>query len=138
MPFFTQRKAHDVQNFMLKFINSHNDLDKFIDLGRRRESRTRLCVVVGLIPYDSERIPVEEALNVVTKELSSMGMSVILAEPRGYDRVVVAMKFQGEMRFILARAVHLTPMGGGYFQLGLEFLQMLHVADHPELRQVSV
>ncbi|MEJ5340080.1 MAG: hypothetical protein WHT09_00820 [Thermogutta sp.] len=136
MPFFTQKKVHEVQSFVLKFVNSHSEVAESVELGQRRESRTRLCVVAVLIPYDARTIPVREKLPVVTKEFSSTGMSVILSEPRGYDRVVVGLKYQGEMRFILARAVHLTPMGGGFFQLGLEFLQMLHPCDHPELREV--
>lgn len=136
MPFFTQKKLHEVQSFVLKFVNSHSDVLDSVNLGKRRESRARLCVVAVLIPYDTGEIPVKQKLPVITKEFSSTGMSVILPEPRGFDRVVVGLKFQGELRFILARAVHLTPMGGGFFQLGLEFLQMLHPGDHPELRDV--
>jgi hypothetical protein len=42
------------------------------------------------------------------------------------------------MRFLLGRAIHLTPMGGGFYQLGLEFIEMLQPTDFPELAGLTI
>jgi len=137
MAFFVQKRIPEIQSFMLKFVNNHTNVLESVALHKRRETRARLNVVVVVVPYENGKVLVDEGFTAVSKEFSTSGMSLILPEPRGFDQVVIGLKFLGEMRFLLARAVHLTPMGGGFYQLGLQFMEMLHPADLPELQNVT-
>ncbi len=137
MTFYVQKRIPEIQSFMLKFVNNHTNALESVILHKRRETRARLNVVVVVIPYEKGKIHVDEGFTAVSKEFSTSGMSVILPEPRGFDQVVIGLKFLGEMKFLLGRAVHLTPMGGGFYQLGLQFLEMLHPSDFPELQNVT-
>ena len=41
------------------------------------------------------------------------------------------------MVFVRAQAKHLNPMGGGFYQMGFRLLEMVSVADYPQLKAVS-
>ena len=137
MVFYVQKRIPEVQTFLLKFVNNHSNIGESMTLRKRRETRARLNVVILVIPYEQGKLRIDKGFTAVSKEFSTTGMSFILPEPRGLDQLVVGLKLMGEMKFLLGRAVHLTPMGGGFYQLGLEFIEMLHPADIPELQGLT-
>jgi len=138
MAFYVQKRIPEIQSFLLKFVNNHSNIAESIALHKRKETRARLNVVILVIPYEDGKLHLDEGFTAVSKEFSTTGMSFILPEPRGLDQVVIGLKFLGEMKFLLGRAVHLTPMGGGFYQLGLEFIEMLQPADFPELAGLTI
>jgi hypothetical protein len=81
---------------------------------------------------------VEKRFAAVTKEFTTSGLSVVLTSPRDLDQVVVGLRWEDEMRFIRAQAKHLTPMGAGFYQIGLELREMIHVSDCPVLERISL
>jgi len=137
MAFFVQKRIPEIQSFMLKFVNNHTNAFESVALYKRRETRARLTVVVLVVPFENGKAQIHEAFTAISKEFSTSGMSLILPEPRGFDQLAIGLKFLGGVKFLLARAVHLTPMGGGFYQLGLQFMEMLHPADLPELQNVT-
>ena len=70
----------------------------------------------------------------MTKEFSNTGVAVVLERPSGLDQAILGFRFEGEMTFVRAQAKHLSPMGGGFFQLGFRLLEVLPTADYPELK----
>jgi len=56
--------------------------------------------------------------------------------PRALDEMVLGFRWEADMRYVLACAKHLNPMGAGFFQLGVQTLQMVHPGDYPELSGV--
>jgi hypothetical protein len=136
---FSPRKSklHEVQSFMLKVINnSCPDLKSLWD-GPRAESRVNLTVVVVVIPVVRRKPVLEKMFGAVTKELTTLGVSVVLNDPRSVDEVIVAFRWEGEMKFVRAQAKHLTPLGAGFYQLGLELKEVIHVSDCPVLESVQ-
>ncbi len=136
MPLFTKKKDTGVHTFILKVVNNNCPELKAMIEGPRLDRRVNLTVVVTVVPVEEGEIITERAFNVVTKEFSNNGVALVLSEPIGLDELILGFRWEGEMVFVRAVAKHLNPMGGGFYQLGVNFTEMLHVGDHPELRSV--
>jgi len=131
---FTRNKKTGVQSFILNLLNnSRMKTESMID-GPRLERRVHLTIVVLVIPLEDKKPRVEKTFATVTKEFSSTGVGVVLSEPIGLDQVILGFRNQGEMTFIRAEARHLTPIGGGFFQLGLQMIEVVFPGKYPELR----
>ncbi|GAB6187943.1 PilZ domain-containing protein [Thermopirellula anaerolimosa] len=133
MVFSASKRLNQVRSFVLKFVNNHAEPLSEFDPRKRNETRVRINTVVVLIPYQHGRPELTKMFSGFTKDWSTTGMSVILSEPRGVDRVIVGVRFEAEIHYILATAIHLSPIGPGFYQLGLRFSEMLRVSDFPEL-----
>jgi hypothetical protein len=137
MPLFAKKKQLGVQSLVLKMVNNNCPELKALMEGPRNDSRVNLVVVVMVIPFEKDRLFVESAFTAVTKEFSGTGVAVILDRPRALDHVVLGFRFEGEMRFVRARARHVNPMGGGFSQLGFQMLHVVTIHDYPELKSMS-
>lgn len=135
---FFQKREHEVQSFMLKLVNNNCPELKALEEGPRLETRVNMTLVVLVIPIVRKRPKIEQMFAAVTKEFTTLGLSLVLNEPRAVDEVVVGFRWEGEMKFIRATAKHLSPMGAGFYQVGLQLNQMLHPSDWPELEGITL
>jgi len=136
MLLFRKNKDVGVTSFILKLINTNcPDIHVRPD-DPRVDRRVPLVVVLRIIPIEDGKILLKKGFNAVTKEISNCGLAVVLDEPRGLDEVVLAFRFHGQMVFIRSVAKHLSPMGGGFFQLGFRMKEILPEGDYPELKKV--
>lgn len=134
----SRTKEHEVQSLILKLANANcSELQALIE-GPRLEHRVNLTVVVLVLPVEKGRPVVEQMFAAVTREIATTGLSLVLDEPRAPDEVVLGLRWEGEMHFIRAKAMHLNPMGAGFYQLGLRLLEKVHPADYPELRSLGM
>lgn len=137
MKLFAARKELGVQTFILKLVNNNcSELQSLIE-GPRLEHRVSLTVPVLIIPIEHGQPALDRVFPAVTKEIATAGLSVVLDEPRAPDEVVLAVRWQTDIYFVKAKAVHLNPMGAGFYQLGFRLLEMVHPADFPDLRSVQ-
>jgi hypothetical protein len=97
------------------------------------ETRANLTLVVTVIPFEDNRPRVDKSLVTVTKEFSSTGVSVVLAEPHLLDEAILVFSLDSRTIFVRAKAKHLSPMGSGFFQLGLQMTEIVSAVDYPEL-----
>ncbi len=138
MSLFAKRSDREVQSFLLKVVNNNcQELRALMD-GPRVESRVPLVGVVLVIPLVKNEPVLGQAFTAITKELSTVGMSLILSEARGLDEVIVGVRWEGDMTYLRARAKHLNPIGGGFFQLGLQVTAITHPGDYPQLETVGI
>ncbi len=138
MPLFVKSRDREVQSFLLKVVNNNcQELRALMD-GPRTESRVPLVGVVLVVPLIKNEPVMGQAFTAITKELSTVGMSLILSEPRGLDKVIVGVRWEGDMTYLRAKAKHLNPIGGGFFQLGLQVTAMAHPGDYPQLETVGI
>ncbi|MFW5693055.1 MAG: hypothetical protein ACOCWL_02460 [Thermoguttaceae bacterium] len=138
MPLFAKNHTREVQSFLLKVVNNNcQELQSLMD-GPRSETRVPLVGVVLVVPVVNKQPAMGQAFTAVTKELSTTGMALVLSEPRGLDEVIVGVRWEGDMTYLLAKAKHLNPLGGGFFQLGLHATSMAHPGDYPQLESVSI
>jgi hypothetical protein len=137
MPLFTKNKRVCVQGFILKVVNNNCPELKALIEGPRLDRRVNLTIVVLVIPIERGELCVDRAFTAVTKEFSNNGVAVVLSEPRGLDEVLLGFRWEGEMTFMRAKAKHLNPMGGGFYQIGFHMTDMACAGDYPELQSVS-
>jgi hypothetical protein len=135
--FFTRNKKLSVSSFLVKLIN--NNCADLLQLqeGPRVDSRVNLTVVVMVIPLENKKLDGDEAFHAVTKDFSSTSLSVMVDSPRSVDEAIIGFRFEGEMFYGRAKAIHLTPMGGGFYQLGFLLEEMVSPADYPGLANFS-
>ena len=137
MPLFTKKREIGVQSFILKLVNNNcPELLALMD-GPRIDSRVNLTVVVAVVPVEKKKPQIDQAFTAVSKEFSSNGVALVLNEPRGLDHAILGFRFEGQMSFVRAQAKHLNPMGGGFYQLGFRMLEVVSLADYPQLVAVS-
>ena len=138
MPLFAKNKEHEVQSFMLQLVNNNCPGLKGLAEGPRLERRVNLTVVVLVIPLEKGKLLLDERFAAVTKEFTSRGVSLVLHDCRAADDVILGFRWERSMRFILAQARHLNPMGCGFWQLGLRLKAVVHPDDYPELESVRI
>ena len=137
MSLFTKSRKNEVQSFVLKVVNNNCPELKALIEGPRLDRRVNLTVVVLVIPVEDDELCADEAFTAVTKEFSTTGVALVLDGPRPLDEAILGFRWERDMVFVRAKAKHLNPMGGGFFQLGFQINELAHVGDHPELRAMS-
>ncbi len=138
MPLFTKNREREVQSFLLKVVNNNcQELRALMD-GPRAESRIPLVGVVLVVPLVKNRPAMGQAFTAITKELSTTGMALVLAEPRGLDEVLVGVRWEGDMTYLRAKTKHLNPLGGGFFQLGLKVTSVVPPGEYPQIDEVGI
>jgi hypothetical protein len=136
MLLFTRKKESAVQAFVLAMLNQNcAGLQEGRD-GPRREKRVNLTKVVMVIPVEEKKFLIRRAFTAVTKEFSSSGVAVVVDHVFGPDEAVLGFRWRGSISWVRAKAKHMQPMGGGFFQLGFRMTELLHSADYPELAKI--
>ena len=138
MGLLTQKKEAGVQSFILKLVNNNCPELEALAEGPRLEGRVNLVVVVLVIPVEDGKLQLQRSFSAVTKEFSTTGVSLVLNGATGLDEAILGFRWEGEMKFVRAKAIHLNPMGGGFFQLGFQMTETLPLGDFPELQAVSL
>jgi hypothetical protein len=138
MRLFTKNQDFQVKRFILKLVNnSCLGMQTSLD-DRRHDSRVSLTTVVMVIPIEDGQLRLTEAFSAVTKEFCATGVAIVIDQPQTLDEVVLGFRFEGEMTFIRAEARHLNPMGGGFYQLGFQLLEVVSTGDYPGMETLSV
>jgi len=133
---FCKKKSTGVQSFMLSLVNNNCPDLQFNPDESRVENRVRLSLVTLVVPVEAGQLRFEEQFRAVTREISTTGLSIILDVPRGLDEMILAFRRQESMSYVRGRSKHLTPMGAGFFRLGIELAEMVHPSDYPGLANV--
>ncbi len=137
MPLFSRKKEPAVQSFILSLLNQNcRALQDRLD-GPRLEGRVNLTMVVMVVPVEEKKSLVQRAFAAITKEFSSSGVAVVVDRPCGLDEALLGFRWRGSITWVRAKAKHLHPMGGGFFQLGFRMTERIHAADHPELAKLA-
>jgi len=137
MPLFSRRTELEVQSFLIKIVNNNcPELKAMLD-GPRAERRVPLVLVTLVVPMTGKKPALGQAFAATTKEVSTTGMALILNEPRPLDEVLVGVRWEGELKWCRGTARHANPIGGGFYQVGLQLTGMLHTGDYPELDDLN-
>ncbi|NLS92687.1 MAG: hypothetical protein GXX96_11065 [Planctomycetaceae bacterium] len=138
MLLFSRNKAVGVQTFLLKLVNNHcPDLTPLFD-NRRDESRVPVCVVTLVVPMKNGKPQPEGCFAAVTREFSTTGVSIVLDQPRGLDEVILAFRWEDQMVYLKGEAMHLNPMGAGFYHLGIRLSTVVRVDEYPELEDLRI
>ncbi len=138
MSLFSRNKSAIVQSLVLKLVNTNCPRAELRDDDLRRDRRIHLVLVAVVAPIEGGRLVAEQAFTAVTKEFSNLGLSIVIDRPRGFHQAVVGFRIEGAMTFFRAEAKHLSPMGGGFFQLGFQLLDIVAPDEFPELASIRL
>ena len=134
---FSRNKKLGVSSFVLKLVNNNcPDILQLQD-GPRNDTRVNLTVVVLVIPLKNKKVEVAKSFYAVTKDFSSTSVSVMVDSPRDVSDVILAFRYEGEMFYARAKAKHVSPVGGGFHQLGLQMEEMISPLDYAGLSKLS-
>lgn len=138
MRLFHRSRSTAVHAQLLKVVNQNCAELGSLAEGPRLEGRVNLSIVVLCVPVENKKIMADHAFAAVTKEFSTSGVALVLSEPRGLDEAVLGFRWEHEMVWMWAKARHLNPMGGGFYQLGCRLTDVVSMADYPELRRLAI
>jgi hypothetical protein len=132
--FQSKNKQRGVQNFVIKVINNNCPEMKALFEGPRRDKRVNLTLAVLVIPLLNGKLQSGQAFNAVTRELSINGVGIVLDGPMALDDVIMGFRMETDLTFVQATAKHLSPMGGGFYHMGLEMTEVIPCSKYPELK----
>jgi hypothetical protein len=75
---------------------------------------------------------VDESTYAFTKDVSDRGLSLVLPQPFKSVEVVVGLWLDSP-RFVLGEVRQNVPLGGGFWQIGVQLNEVLCAVDHPPL-----
>ena len=99
----------------------------------RWENRSNRTIPVLLAPFEGGELSLREMTIALTKNLSGQGLALVLHQPFRAESVVVGFWEEGEAEFVLGEVRQNVPLGGGYWQVGLELTERICAADYPAL-----
>ncbi|MBN1912563.1 MAG: hypothetical protein JW818_22775 [Pirellulales bacterium] len=137
MRLFVRNHERDVQGFILHLVNRNCPELRTADEGPRLERRTNLTVPVLVVPLVEREPMLDQAFATVTKEFAATGVSLVLGELHTLDEAVLVFQHGGKTTFLRAKARHLSPMGAGFFQLGMRLISILTPSDYPGLAELA-
>jgi hypothetical protein len=137
MPIFARRKDVAVQSFILSLVNQNCPSLRDKLEGPRLEGRVNLSLIVTVVPVENGTHNFQRAFTAPTREFSSSGVGVMIDHPSGLDEATIGFRLRGKVTWIRAKARHLHPMGGGFFQLGFRMIKCLHASDYPGLERLE-
>lgn len=121
--FLFQRKREDVRKLLSRHMN-RDYLRKF-RYGQRQEPRGSFCRPVWVVPFDQAEVPrFDEAFVAITKDMCPEGISLIRQEPITHERMLVGLGEPEDMVFTVCTLEHTTPVGLGFFQIGVQPLEV--------------
>jgi len=140
--FFWRRRPHE---FELRSLL--NRVAGTLGMGQqssdnRDEDRCNSTVPVLVAPWTNGRPDLDEATTALTRNFSDRGVALVMHQPLRVDEVVLGLilfgdtpnSLDGEPRFARGRVRQNVSLGGGYWQIGLELLELL---DKQRYREIS-
>lgn len=125
----------EVHKVIQRFLNAVNpDLAK-IDDESRCDYRSHRTVPVLLAPNE-DGISLEEACYALTKNLSVRGLALVLPQPFRAKRVAVGFWFAEQGHFVSGEVRQNVPLGGGFWQLGVEVTHVLSADDTSDVKRL--
>lgn len=122
--FLLQRKQHDVRQLLSRHMN--RDFLRKFRYGKRQEPRGSFCRPVWVVPFDdTDQEPrFEDSFVAITKDISAEGVSLVRPEPISHERMLVGLGEPEDMVFAVCTLEHCTPVGLGFFQIGVHPLEV--------------
>jgi hypothetical protein len=138
MPLFARKKDTAVQSFLVSLLNENCPaLRERLD-GPRLEGRVNLTLALMVVPIEHGKPLPRRAFCATSKEFSTTGVALVVDRPYGIEEAMLGFRRRGAMTWLRAKARHLHPMGGGFFQLGLRLTERLETGDCPELTNLML
>jgi hypothetical protein len=139
--FSRQKRDNRLRTFLARAIDLTNPHLPPIDGETRVFDRYNRTIPVLLTPWEKGGPVIGESATAVTKDISDQGLSVILRQPYRCVDVVVGFWLPESRHiaagsgptFVLGEVRQHAQIGGGYWQLGISFTELLKPSYTSEL-----
>jgi hypothetical protein len=132
------RKDRQLESVLISMLNSNCAEVAALADGPRHESRTKLTVPVMVVPLVKGKLCLEKTFRAVTKEFALGGVSLVVHEPKTPDELILAFRCMRTIYYVEGQVRHLSPLGAGFFQLGVQFVRLVRTNEIPGLDNVWI
>lgn len=137
MLWFQPRDKHmEIHRVIRRLINASTPNRMPLEGESRWELRSNRTIPVLLVPYDHNELSVGELAYALTKNLSSQGLALVLHQPFRAEQLVVCIWSNEQAHFVAAKVRQSVPLGGGFWQIGVEVTELLSPVQFPDLTRL--
>jgi len=134
---FTKRSGKiEVQRLLRRII----DASAFSHVPRsdeaRGESRSNCMAAALVTPCEKGSLLLDRSVFGITKDWSSQGVAIVAPLAQVSETVVLGILVESEPHFLLGSVRKTTPIGGGFWQLGIELTELLTLDSSAGLREL--
>ena len=102
----------------------------------RGENRSSFTMPVLITPCEDDAAILDQSVFGITKDWSSQGVAVIAQCLRLPNTVVLGLLLESRPHFLLGQVRTTAPIGGGFWQLGIEITELLKADSSAGLREL--
>ena len=133
---FSSRKPKlELQPFMLRLINRCGAGRAMACEDNRLETRTNINLGVLMIPMCGECPELDAAFTVVTRDISSIGLAVMIDRPLSAEEVLIRLPGDSGMRLVRATVRNCQQLGCGWIVYNLNVAELLDEKKFPDILQ---
>jgi hypothetical protein len=136
--FSPRRDEQRAQALLTKIANHHCTQVHWLHEGPREELRVPLTMAVYVVPCIHGQPQVDLATACVTKEIATRGIAVTMPEPFAFDEALVGMSWEGQMWWMHTQVRHVSPLGAGIWQVGLQIGKLLEPHAYGALKNLVI
>ncbi|MEN6495314.1 MAG: hypothetical protein ABFD16_13625 [Thermoguttaceae bacterium] len=134
--FKTQKKQVGVHQLLRRAMNATSPNHPPTQGESRWEDRSNRTIPVLLAPYADGQPIGDEHTIALTKNLSSQGVALVLPQPFRAEQVLIGFWLDARPEFVLGHVRQNVPLGGGYWQLGVELTERTGPATCPAIESL--
>jgi len=131
--FDTRKRLCEVRGFVRQLVDLTSPNLPPLEGEARTENRSNRALPALLVPWENGQPVVDESTYAITKDFSDRGLSLVLQQPFKSVLVVVGLWLESP-RFALAEVRQNVPLGGGFWQIGVELTELLDSAESPQVQ----
>ena len=133
--FGDRKKLLEVQSVLRRIIDASAP-NRPTQEEARWDSRSNRTFPVVICPWADSEPCIEGAITAITKNVSSQGLTAIVPVQFDAGLLVAGFSFDAEYRFMIGVVRHRTPLGGGFWQLGIELTRLVDIGEVPSLARL--
>jgi hypothetical protein len=134
-----RRAEEAVQRFVVRFLQRRFISQQPFTHSPRRSERLNGSVVVVVTPLIDDAPSLEHSFFTVTNNFSLAGTAFVVNRPLEVEDVLIGFRLpdDAEMTYLRSKICHQTEIGGGFRQVGVQFVDLFDASPYPELRAVE-
>lgn len=133
--FDTRKRLCEVRGFLRQLVELTSPNLPPLEGDFRSEARSNRALPALLTPWERGEPVVDESTYALTKDFSERGLSLVLHQPFKSTEVAVGLWLESP-RFVLGKIRQNVPLGGGYWQVGVELIECLDSSEHPQVQSL--
>ncbi|HUT94749.1 MAG TPA: hypothetical protein VMY37_35155 [Thermoguttaceae bacterium] len=133
--FDTRKRLREVGDFLRQLVDLSSPNLPPLEGDFRSQTRSNRTLPALLSPWEHAQPVVDESTYAFTKDISDRGLSLVLGQPFKSFEAVVGLWLDSP-RFVLGEVRQNVPLGGGFWQIGVELTGVLDSAEHPQIQSL--